>query len=119
MGLFDGLFRGGKKAAAEPKPTKEFFLDPDEAKTYGNIEYMRTVKSVKKTFPATGGSKETVEVVERVSSLEKVDVEAQNKGQPEPSVTEISSAAAAEQDRRRSDPNLDLFRSMAKDLRRG
>ncbi|WP_448534178.1 hypothetical protein [Parathermosynechococcus lividus] len=119
MGLFDGLFRGGKKAPADPKPTKEFFLDPDEAKTYGNIEYMRTAKPVKKTFPATGGSTEEVEVVELVSSLEKVDVAAQNKGTPEPSVTDVSAPAAEEQERRRTDTSLDLFRSMAKDLRRG
>ncbi len=119
MGLFDGLFRRGKKAAAEPKPTKEFFLDPDEAKTYGNIDYMRTPKAVKKTFPASPDKKKVVEVVELVSSVEKVDPEAQNKGQPEPSVSEVVPPAQEEQERRRRDPNLDLFRSMAKDLRRG
>lgn len=119
MGLFDGLFRGGKKAAGESKPTKAFFLDPDEAKTYGNIEYMRTPKSIKKTFPATGGSTEEVEVIELVSALEKVDLATQNKGKPEPSVADVAAPAAQEQERRRSDRSLDPFRSMAKDLRRG
>ncbi|BCX12904.1 MAG: hypothetical protein KatS3mg067_1842 [Thermosynechococcus sp.] len=117
MGLFDGLFRRRKQA--EPRPSKDFFLDPDEAKTYGNIEYMRTPRVVKKTFPATGGAKEEVEVVELVSSIEKVNPEAENKGKPEPSVSDIRTPPAEEQERRRSDPNLDFFRSMAKDLRRG
>ncbi|BAY51381.1 hypothetical protein NIES2134_110310 [Thermostichus vulcanus NIES-2134] len=117
MGLFDGLFRRGKQADA--RPSKDFFLDPDEAKTYGNIEYMRTAKVVKKTFPATGGAKEEVEVVELVSSLEKVNPEAENKGKPEPSVSDVIPPAVEEEERRRRDPSLDLFRAMAKDLRRG
>ncbi|HIK22461.1 MAG TPA: hypothetical protein IGQ16_02160 [Thermosynechococcus sp. M3746_W2019_013] len=117
MGLFDGLFRRGKQADAPP--SKDFFLDPDEAKTYSNIEYMRTPRVVKKTFPATGGAKEEVEVVELVSSIERVNPEAENKGKLEPSVNDIMTPPAEEQERRRSDPSLDFFRSMAKDLGRG
>ncbi|WNC87036.1 hypothetical protein RHP47_01595 [Thermosynechococcus sp. QKsg1] len=117
MGLFDGLFRRGKQADAQP--SKDFFLDPDAAKTYGNIEYMRTAKVVKKTFPATGGAKEEVEVVELVSAIEKVNPEAENKGKPEPSVSDVVTPPVKEQERRRRDPSLDRFRSMAKDLRRG
>ncbi|WP_298611544.1 hypothetical protein [uncultured Thermosynechococcus sp.] len=117
MGFLDRLFRRGKQADAQP--SKDFFLDPDEAKTYGNIEYMRTPKVVKKTFPATSGTEEKVEVVELVSSIEKVNPEEQNKSQPEPSVSDVVTPPVEEQERRRNDPNLDLFRAMAKDLRRG
>lgn len=117
MGLFDGLFRRRKQADAQR--SKDFFLDPDEAKTYGNIEYMRTPKVVKKTFPATGGAKGEVEVVELVSSIEKINPEEENKGKAEPSVSEVVTPPVEEEERRRKDPSLDLFRSMAKDLRRG
>ncbi len=120
MGLFDGLL-GGKKAAAPKveKPSQEFFLDPDEAKTFGNIDYMRTAKTVRKTFPATGGAKEGAEVIEVVSSLEKVDVEAQTRGKVEPTLEDVSQPAPELSARRQRDPNLDLFRNMAKDIRKG
>ncbi len=123
MGLFDGLL-GGKKAAkpAAPKPektNKEFFLDPDEAKTFGDIDYMRTAKAVRKTFPATGGAKEGAEVVEVISSLEKVDLEAQSRGKVEPTLEEVSQPAPEASERRQRDNNLDMFRNMAKDLRKG
>ncbi|AFY59980.1 hypothetical protein [Synechococcus sp. PCC 6312] len=122
MGLFDGLL-GGKKAAkaAAPKPEKpnqEFFLDPDEAKTFGNIDYMRTAKAVRKTFPATGGAKEGAEVIEVVSSLEKVDIEAKNRAAIEPTLEDVNQPAPEVSERRQRDNNLDIFRNMAKDLRK-
>lgn len=117
MGLFDGL-RG--KKAKQPQETKSddaFFLDADEAKTFGNIDYMRTAKAVRKTFPATGGSKEGAEVIEAVSSLEKIDGMAQKRATAEPSLDEVSKIDGTKETRRRSDANLDMFRSMAKDIR--
>lgn len=88
VGIFKRLFGSRGKAAAtsspetvaKPTPKKAkndntFFLDPDEAKTLGNIEYMRTPRIVKHTFQDFG-SKEKVEVVEQVSSLGKVKLSA-------------------------------------------
>lgn len=58
-------------------------------------------------------------MVELVSAIEKVNPEAENKGKPEPSVSDVVTPPVKEQERRRRDPSLDRFRSMAKDLRRG
>jgi hypothetical protein len=119
MGLLERLFGGKKNQQSTPsKPetngSKEFFLDADDAKTLGNIEYMRTPKAIKKTFPATGGSKEIVEVVEVMSSIEKIT------DQPPSSPTASSPASqnSASGDRRRSDASLEMFRNMAKDLKK-
>ncbi|MDG2990529.1 hypothetical protein L3556_06215 [Candidatus Synechococcus calcipolaris G9] len=117
MGLFDGL-RGKKaKQPQETKSSDAFFLTSDEAKTFGNIDYMRTAKSVRKTFPATGGSKEGAEVIETVSSMEKIDAAAQNKAIPEPSLGDVNPIDGTKETRRRADANLNPFRSMAKDIR--
>jgi len=118
MGLFDGLFKGKRESEPKEKPTQEFFLDPDEAKTFGNIDYMRTAKAVRKTFPATGGAKEGAEVVEVISSLEKVDVASQNRGQAEPTLADVSQPTPELSQRRQQDSNLDMFRNMAKDIRK-
>ena len=62
MALF-GLF--GKK---EEGPKDPYFLSPDESKTYGDIDYMRTTKTVRRTFVKTVGNPEGGEVVSQVSS---------------------------------------------------
>jgi len=34
-------------------PNNDFFLEPDEAQTFGDIDYMRKTKKVRRTFPKT------------------------------------------------------------------
>lgn len=122
MGLFDGLF--SKKNQEQPEsvqPKGEFFLNPDEAKTFGNIDYMRTPKAVKKTFPKTKSS-DSFEVVEVISSLEKQSPTSANGSQPVPIAAEATPVQPPLPDtdaveRRRTDTNLDMFRSMARDLK--
>jgi hypothetical protein len=36
---------------------KDFFLDPDDAMTMGDINYMRTSKRTRRTFPKTASNK--------------------------------------------------------------
>jgi hypothetical protein len=128
----------GQKQAA-------FFLDADDAKSLGNIDYMRTAKTIKKTFPGTAG-RQGFETVEIVSSQGK-----RLEGEPEkpafsspsflsavPSRPENGNGASAvvspEDDsvsdiaepevepevpnRRQADSSMDMFRSMAKDIRK-
>ena len=47
-----------------------FFLSSDEAKTLGNIDYMRTPKTVRRTFPKTMSNK-VGEQIEVISALDK------------------------------------------------
>ncbi|WP_404786264.1 hypothetical protein [Altericista sp. CCNU0014] len=94
---------------------ESFFLDPDEAKSMGNIDYMRTARKVKKSYPTTkawgaGFEQETI-----TSAL--------SKGEVTPSTFEIEQKAAEAlkpevAERRKASSDLDMFRNMAKDIRK-
>ncbi len=104
--------------AAQPAKKKDntFFLDPDEAKTLGNIEYMRTPRIVKHTFQDFG-STEKVEVVEQVSSLSKVKLTVEQAKAPEQSSSTSNSSSGAGS-RRQGGSDMDMFRNMARSLKR-
>ncbi|MEN9204745.1 MAG: hypothetical protein Q6J68_00635 [Thermostichales cyanobacterium SZTDM-1c_bins_54] len=98
--------------------SQAFFLDPDEAKTLGNVEYMRTPRTVRKTFPKiVGNQKETLEIIESVSAVEKVRL-----NQPEPEPTPAAEASppgeAPEAGRRRPSDDLNPWRSLAREIRK-
>ena len=105
----------------------EFFLDNDTAKSLGNVEYMRTAKTVKHKFPKTAGSKEELKIVKQVSALEEKavvgEVTAPQAGQSQPeeksgdkSVAQSASQVASQ--RRQADTSMDMFRNMARDLKK-
>ena len=48
---------------------KEYFLDEDDSKSFGNIDYMRTSKVTRRTFPKTASNK-VGEVIKQVSATE-------------------------------------------------
>lgn len=49
----------------------DFFLEPDDAKTLGDIEYMRKPNTVKRTFPGTKGNGGSFAVVKEVNAMEE------------------------------------------------
>ncbi len=111
-GFIRGLFGGSKKddVAPQPKPKKEtaeFFLDFDTARTFGDIERMRKEVEVHKSFP-----KGTVPVEQPA----KPKPAASSKTDSTPSANASTSGDTLE--RRKSDRNLDAFRSLAKDLKK-
>jgi hypothetical protein len=112
--------KGQSDPKPEPKPKKEkgaFFLDPDQAKTLGNIDYMRTPVTVKKTF-----MQGAAEIVEQVSAIEKVTLSDSTKSAPAESAQSTPDQAAPIPpitERRRSGSDLDAFRKMARDIKRG
>jgi hypothetical protein len=124
-GLF-GLFGGKKKKdQAQSRNEKDsFFLNPDEAKSMGDIDYMRLSKKIRRTFPKTPGNQVT-EIVKEVSSLKVSSQSNQSKGvntestwvQPQ---TENRSQPESESKptRRVNDTSMDLFRQMAKDIKK-
>jgi hypothetical protein len=114
-----------KEAAAKPaKQENAFFLEMDDARTMGNLEYMRAAKQVKRTYPKTVDSPDEMKMVKIVSATEMTIAgdkylsapapksEAQPPEQPAAPVTN----EAAE--RRRTDTSMDMFRNMAKDIRK-
>ncbi|MGQ9838229.1 MAG: hypothetical protein ACUVRV_09760 [Cyanobacteriota bacterium] len=131
VGIFRRFWSSRGKAdstpATEPvsKPAKlrdnTFFLDPDEAKTLGNIEYMRTPKTVKHTFLDFGAT-EKVEIVEQISSLGKVKLTTEKpkiaEATSEQGSNPTSSTSSQANPRRQAGSDMDTFRNMARSLRR-
>ncbi|MEN9225729.1 MAG: hypothetical protein Q6L60_13055 [Thermostichus sp. HHBFW_bins_43] len=131
VGIFRRLF--GSRGGAESSPTQNspskaakskdnsFFLDPDEAKTLGNIDYMRTPRTVKHTFLDFGAT-EKVEVVEQVSSLGKVKVSTEeiktSVATSEQGSSSSSSSSSGASPRRQAGSDMDTFRNMARNLKR-
>lgn len=110
-----------------------FFLDADDAKSLGNTEFMRKPMSIRRTFPKTVNGGE-LEFIQDVSSFEaktrklengRSNLDSSSNGASTNSAsmngtgsTPSQSASKAVDDRRSLDSSLDLFRSMAKDIRR-
>ena len=128
-GFIRGLFGGNDKKsepAEQPQPTIEsaggsYFLDPDDAKTYGNIDFMRTSKTVRRTFAKKRGETEEKESVKKISSLEMVSMEEGNLPKPKTIPTETSfqsTSPTPNLSRRQVDTNIDMFRKMAKDIKK-
>ena len=108
---------------ATPKNTGAYYLNPDDAKTFGDIDYMRTSKTVKRTFPK-GGPR-----VRSVSSDQDVDANAVSQSTASSSTNQTFRPAAplkdttapkvdSSSDRRAPDNSMDMFRNMAKDIRK-
>ncbi|MGC9526994.1 MAG: hypothetical protein ACP5D7_15790 [Limnospira sp.] len=89
-----------------------FYLDPDDAKSLGDINYMRKPMKVKKSFPKMAAGK-AVSIPEETP---KPAMEMAKKIVAESSTSEATTNGAA--DRRRPDANLDMFRSMARDMKK-
>ncbi|MBD0336372.1 MAG: hypothetical protein ICV62_12855 [Cyanobacteria bacterium Co-bin13] len=125
-GFIRGLF-GGKKKEEPPRPlTPEekaaYYLDPDDAKSYGNIEYMRTSKTVRRTFARKRGVAEELASVRQISAMEMQRL--REDGTPDVTVNgQASYGAVAPKDdtvakRRQLDSSMDMFRNMAKDMKK-
>ncbi len=126
-GFIRGLF-GGKKEPRQPQQPQQkgaFFLDADDAKSLGDIEFMRSSKVIKRTFARKKGQTEELESIRKVSAMDKVEL--REDGRPvnptpaAPSAPTPSTPATPEKFQRRTastDTNMDMFRNMAKDLRK-
>ncbi len=127
-----GGFFASRKSKTNVEPTREparyvepkedansFFLDTDSAKTFGDIDYMRTSKGVRKTFPKTLGAQEGAEVFESTSSMGKMGGVADSRANAaKSSETPEIKPSTEGSDRRSRDTSMDMFRNMAKDIKR-
>lgn len=106
------------KPVAPPSTNREaggaYFLDADDAKTFGNVEYMRSSRQIRHTFPkqAVGKDNASVKIVSATEAKR---------------ASELNSAAQTEQvvptgsqsERRKADSSMDMFRNMARDIKKG
>ncbi|WP_025781842.1 hypothetical protein [Candidatus Synechococcus spongiarum] len=67
MGLFD-RFRA-KPGQAENASDKPFFLDNDAAQTVGDMSYLRSSNTIRRTFPKSASSPNGGEVVQEVGAM--------------------------------------------------
>ncbi|MGF1518057.1 MAG: hypothetical protein ACFCVB_09670 [Nodosilinea sp.] len=137
-GFIRGLFGGKAKNPGESdRPVRQqraaqeptikqvggaYFLDADDAKSYGNIEYMRSTKTVRRTFAKKLGETEEKESIRQISAMEARRLEEKGMAVQKVAPSETSFQPAAKQsassDRSKVDTNLDMFRKMAKDIKK-
>jgi hypothetical protein len=115
LGAIGGLFRSKSQEAQPeaPQQTGAYFLNADDAVSFGNIEYMRSSTSTRRTFPKAKLGEDNA-FVQSVSSMKKADMKAQ-------AIAEAKLPSLSEQpktERRRADSNLDMFRNMARELKK-
>lgn len=128
MAGFFGLFGGKTKYVDEPTPVTEkpkkkeeaFFLESDQAKTLGNIDYMRQSNRIEHTFPKTRDSESGAATWE-VSSMEKKRIA--GNGAAPPVTPEVKSQTSSQSppasaERRTADSSMDSFRKMARDIKK-
>ncbi len=136
-GFIRGLFGGKAKNPGEadrpvrqPAPQQPtikqvggaYFLSDDDAKSYGNIEYMRSSKTVRRTFAKKRGETVERESIRQISALEAKRLQEQGLSVEKVAPSDVSSQPAIKKDanseRRKVDTNLDMFRKMAKDIKK-
>ena len=132
-GFIRGLLGGKAKNPGESdRPVRQqpaieraagsYYLEPDDAKSYGDIEYMRSSKTVRRTFAKKRGETEEKESIRQVSAMEAVKLQENGLPAQKTSQAETFSPPAAKKepsfDRRKVDTNLDMFRQMAKDMKK-
>ena len=144
MGLFEFVFgKGAPKDDTAPK--QAFYLNDDEAKTFGNIDYMRSTKVVRRTFAKKKGETEHMESVRQISAMDAKEIGGTGyqapasqptatfsafstpASTPSSASTESKEPAAANDSapapevapvrRKPASSDMDMFRNMAKDLR--
>ena len=117
MALF-GLFgkKDKKDDSANENTESAYFLDQDSAKTFGNIDYMRTPKAVRKTFPTINGVK-GADITEIVSATEKVEGSEISNASSNSSAP-ISQSTFEPKINTRVDSSMDIFLNMAKDIKK-
>lgn len=122
MARFLGLF-GSKNSNG--KSDEEFYLDNDQSKTLGDIDYMRTSRQVKRTYTKyksvdQGGMK----VIKQVSATSDVgdDLKTatpQSNFTPTPSETSFNNSSnSSNGSSSRVDSGMDMFRKMAKEVKK-
>ena len=122
---------------------KDFFLSPDDSKTMGDINYMRKSVRVRRTFPKTLRNKDGFAIEKDVSATEFRDGSSFNGNRGFKSASnsngnsngyassqtdykamaeEIKAAKPAKTEETKSssktDTNLDMFRNMARNMKK-
>lgn len=104
--------------------SKDFFLDPDDAQTLGDINYMKKSVVVRHTFPRNLKNPNGFEVVKEVSSREERRVGNRQQTSvttsfsPVQTKTEPTNELTPKSTSMNTNTSMNMFRNMAKNIRR-
>ena len=121
MAGFLGLFGSNN---GNGQSSEEFYLDADQAKTLGDIDYMRTSRQIKRTYAKyKNGAQGGMKVIKQVSATSDMLAEDLKKAIPQStftsSETSFSNGSAASNGSSSSvDSSMDMFRNMAKQVKK-
>ena len=95
---------------------KDFFLNPDESQTLGDINYMRKHNKIRHTFPKTLKNPQGFEVVKDISSVEETSMPSFQESTPESSFSSTTSQSSSSSSPKStpSSTDMDIFRNMAR-----
>jgi hypothetical protein len=131
-GLFGSKSKGDIEEVVQPKDA--FYLPIDDAKTFGDIDYMRSSKRTRRTFPkqAVGEDNEFFNEVSSTQKAKRAEKSAfstspfntapladSNGSKPSESSSTEPSISSGSSDRKRTDSSMDMFRNMARDIKKG
>jgi hypothetical protein len=119
MALF-GLFgkKDKKEQSENPEKTESsYFLDQDSAKTLGDIDYMRTPKAVRRTFPTVNGVK-GADITSAFTATEKLEDSKIEPKNNQPSEPIPESTFEPKKLNARVDSSMDMFLNMAKEIKK-
>jgi hypothetical protein len=71
-GFFSNLF--GRKNNDNDQPKEAFFLDSDDAKSLGDLDYMRTPNVIRRTFPKTASDPVHKELIQSYTATGKTTI---------------------------------------------
>jgi hypothetical protein len=136
-GLFGSKSKGDGEEVVQPK--EAFYLPVDDAKTFGDIDYMRSSKRTRRTFPKqiVGEDNEFINEVSSTAKAKPVEKTAFSTSpfntaplmdssvsakppeafSPAPS-SPAPSPSSGSTDRKRADSSMDMFRNMARDIKK-
>ncbi|NJL02855.1 MAG: hypothetical protein HC838_11905 [Spirulinaceae cyanobacterium RM2_2_10] len=125
-GLFGGNKNNGKTNDPNRKPkerSQAFFLEPDDAKTLGDVNFMRKPFEIERSFPKVR-DQPGFSITKTVTATDEVVVDGNNQPSPNSAnnaATPTPPPTTPNTPRRSSsssDSSMDMFRKMAKDMKR-
>ncbi|MGA7937666.1 MAG: hypothetical protein WCA35_29220 [Kovacikia sp.] len=109
-------------APKDSQKPEAFFLNADEAQSLGDLNYMRKAKAIRRTFPKTLDSPNNLEITVEVSSTTKRNSDLTSQMRSPESVSESPTSESPKGDeaaeRRRTDTSMDMFRAMARRIKK-
>lgn len=114
--------------AIKPAPVERgnaYYLNSDEAQTFGNLEYMRSSKTVRHTFPKGKVGKDNAQV-RVISSSAASSLNGTVPPAPltpgsalgQPASPPVNQSVIPDVTRRRPDASMDMFRNMAREIKK-